>query len=287
MSHPHSPAPSATDTRPSRSDVPAGAGIFQRLSAEWKQLICLPSMALTLRRWARTEPALAGIGSLDQLLQRIDDGDRTVEDRYLLALVRLAQKGQQLAGRTVLQAMLPKLARMSAAVRSSSNDDRWTEDRRHIAVATFWEIVHSYPTGRRKTGVAANLALDTLHRLTSDLRRPPADIPVDPETIAGRLHQPAGDPGASDNHTGTISPHCDLLEVIAWGLDVQAITAEDASLLVRTYLPDGQDGGAAAIADAMGISHAALRQRCSRARRRLIAAVRADAAGLPVELQPA
>ena len=275
-------------TDPALVEAPATAGIFQALSSEWADLCTLPSMPQTLRRWAKAEPALCAAESLGDLLDRIDAGDRSVEDRYLLALVRLAQNGQQLAGRVLVQAMLPKLARFAATVRPTSNDDRWTEDRRHIVVATFWEIVHTYPADRRRTRVAANLALDTLHRLTRDLRRPPADIPLDPEWLSRRVHQPTAgrftDPGKL---IGILSPDADLLEVIAWGLDVKAITSDDASLLVRVYLADDDCHGVASIARELHVSPAAIRQRCSRARRRLTSAVHGDVHGTHARLQPA
>ena len=273
-------------TDPALVETPTTAGIFQALSSEWAHLCALPSMGQTLRRWAKAEPVLRAAESLGDLVDRIDAGDRSVEDSYLLALVRLAQNGQQLAGRVLVQAMLPKLARFAATVRPTSNDDRWTEDRRHIVVATFWEIIHSYPAGRRSTRVAANLALDTLHRLTRESRRPPADIPVNPKCLASRIHRPAAD-GVIDpaEFTGILSPDADLLEVIAWGLDVKAIASDDASLLVRVYLADDDCHGVASIARELHVSPAAIRQRCSRARRRLTAAVHADVHS--THLQPA
>lgn len=250
-------------------------GIFVQLSQEWIRLGAMPSMAHTLRKWGRAEPVLSGAVSLGALVDLIDSSQGAEEDELLLALVRLAQAGQQLAGRVVLQAMLPKLARMVRTLRPTGNDGRWVEDRRHIAVAVFWEVLSAYPADRRRGRVAGNLALDTLHELTRDQRRGPADIPVDPEEAADRLGscsydeprmQPAG-----------LTADSDLLEVIAWGLDVEAITAEEASLLTQVYLPlPGTDASQAELAPSLGLSATALRQRCSRARRRLIAAVQAD-----------
>lgn len=276
------------DSQPTGGAGVEAAPILRQLSQDWSRLCALSSMRHTLRRWAAVNRCFEGISSLGDLVDRIDAGDEQEADRLLLALVRLAQAGHQLAARVVLQAMLPKLARMSRTTRPSSNDNRRRNDRAHIAVATFWEVIYAYPVGRRRTRVAANLALDTLHRLTTDLRRPPADIPMDPEETAGRL---ATVPEESAAHsTGTPSPDADLLEVIAWALDVEAISPDEATVLVRVYLPSAGDSGRAALAERMGISQAALRQRTSRARRRLIAAVRnaADpvvpAAGATTEL---
>ena len=261
-------------------DQPTGAGqeaapILRQLSHDWSRLCALSSMRHTLRRWSAANSCFEGISSLGELLDRIDAGDEEQADRLLLGLVRLAQAGHQLAARVVLQAMLPKLARMSRTTRPSSNDDRRRNDRAHIAVATFWEVIYAYPVTRRQSRVAANLALDTLHRLTTDLRRPPGDIPMDPGETADRLATTAQE--STHHPAGTPSPDADLLEVIAWALDVEAITADEATILVRVYLPAAGDAGRIELAEDMGISHAALRQRTSRARRRLIAAVRSAA----------
>ncbi len=286
---PHSPNISLFRTH---TDLDAGvddrnsAGIFVRLSQEWTRLGALPSVVHTLRRWGTAEPILAGPASLGELLDRIDRTHGSAEDDLLLALLRLTQAGQQLAGRVLLQAMLPKIARMVRTMRSTTSEDRLIEDRRHIAVATFWEVLNAYPVHRRQTGVAGNLALDTLHQLTSGLRKPPADIPLDPdeagERLALRCYQEPRLFGEG------LSADADLLEVIAWGVDVAAITSQEASVLVRVYLPDPRDRRrGAGVAQDLGISHAALRQRCSRARRQLIAAVRADAQGARSHWQPA
>ena len=101
----------------------------------------------------------------------------------LLALIRLTQAGHQLAGRVVLQLMLPKLGRMTNRTSGTTSENAWSEDRRHIAVAEFWDVVATYPVGRRTRRVAANLALETLHRLTAATRGPRPDLPVDQQDL--------------------------------------------------------------------------------------------------------
>lgn len=275
----HADDPGPTEHRPPRT------GVFGQLSDDWRRVCRLHSTQHNLRRWAEAELVLEGAGSLGDLLDRIDAADAEGADRLLLALVRLAQGGQQLAGRVVLQAMLPKLARMARSLRPAGNDDRWAEDRRHIAVATLWEVIHAYPVARRESRVAANLALDTLHRLTSQQRKPPAEVPIAPEEAADRLAQRC----YLDPHERLDAPTADsgLLEVITWGVGVGAVSRSEAALLARVYLPPLDAGGAAALASEIDVTHAAARQRISRARRRLIAAVRADAGGRTALERPA
>lgn len=146
-----------------------------------------------MRRWGRTEPALAGLGSLGAL-DEVDASTGGREDQLLLALVRLAQGGQQLAGRVLLQAMLPKIAMMVRRMQPSGNDDHWVEDRRQVSVATFSEVLQGYPVERRQSRVAGNLALDTLHQLTRGSRRPRSTsrwIPTTPRRDCPRAATPS------------------------------------------------------------------------------------------------
>jgi len=258
------------------------AGIFGQLIDEWARLCQLPSTARQLARWGSTEDALAGFTSLQDLVTGIDEGTREEDDAWLGALIRLAQTGQTMAGRTVLQAMLPKLTRFAHTTRPTSESTE-PEDHRHVIVATFWTVLAGYPIQRRPSRVAAGLALDTLHALTADTRAAAVEFPVP----ADALDQVAG--GQSEEEPGTeageLSSDADLLEVIAWGIDSGVLSGEDAAVLTRIYLPEEKRATSSTVAAELGLSASALRQRCSRARRRLIAAVQADALGL-VTAQP-
>lgn len=262
---------------PDASASEGGHGIFGALSTEWARLCAMPSMARTLTRWGRSEPALAGASTLHELLARIDASGRSDTDALLLALIRLTRDGHQLAGRVVLQAMLPKLSAMVRTSRMSGADAVTVEDRRHVAIATFWEVLSGYPVNRRQRGVAGNLALDTLHRLTAPQRRRVTEIPVHPlDRSTDRTEIPSDPMSDAVDDVGSISSDASLRELVAWGQEVRAITPHEGALLVRVYAPaPGQVGGPAAAAD-LGLSPAAVRQRCSRARHRLIDAVHAD-----------
>ncbi|MTG89425.1 hypothetical protein GJV82_10780 [Cellulosimicrobium sp. BIT-GX5] len=142
-----------------------------------------------MRRWARDEHALTGLTRPGDIVDAIDAGNYTRTNELLLALIRLFQNGQQLAGRTVLQAMLPKLTRMANAARDdkvspigAGHDSH--EDGRHIVIAEFWDVMAHYPVERRATRVAANLALDTLHRSTAQKDRGKLqEIPIAPDDL--------------------------------------------------------------------------------------------------------
>lgn len=273
-------------------------GIYAELVRDWVRLAALPDSAHQLRKWGRTESALRGIASLEELLDRIDAGDAEQTDALLLALVRLAQAGRTLAGRTVLQAMLPKLKSMAWRTSGSSSDDWDLQDRRQVGIAEFWEVLSTYPVDRRTRKVAANLALDTLRRLTVATRAGGEERVVDPhvEDLEAYLTSQLVDQVAFEDptHAGAVASDVSeldsdagLLEVMAWALEVGAISRSDAQLLVRVYAPaPGEEGGALGVAEQMGLTPEAVRQRCSRARRELIKAAHAHAEG-PMALVPA
>lgn len=259
--------------------------LFRQLTQEWAELHAQTSTAGIVRRWGRAEPALAGFTRPGEILDAIDAGDPPVKDELLLALLRLFQDGHQLAGRTVLQAMLPKLTKTATATNPTlcTSMNAWDEDRRHITVAEFWDVMTHYPVHRRPGSVAQNLALETLHRVTA-VRAPRPPIPVDtsepdaPQYRHPHALDPADDPAVA---VEGLSVDADLLQVLTWAVSTSALTRHEAHLLATVYLPQ-KSCGFAATAEELGLSESAVRQRCSRAARKLKAAVRAEM-DLPID----
>lgn len=299
-----------TWARPHRATAGAErmSGIYGDLVEDWKRVCELPTVRSTMRKWAKSHPALSGFTSLPELLDEIDSAGVRRTDDLLSALIQLAQAGQQLAGQTVLQAMLPKLSRLASTATMDSNDANTFEERRQIGVTVFWDLLATFPAERRRQRVAANLALDTLHKLTAITRRSLSEVPsglgqefrgleplesgdlfipvhLKPMMVSGNLRAEQAD--ADETSTEALArvddgPDADgdLLSCVAWGVDVNAITSEEASMLVRVYSPaPDQDGGHRTVATELGIREAALRARCSRAVRRLTIAVRQHAEG--------
>jgi hypothetical protein len=257
-------------------EVPASvpSPIYRQLCREWVELNTLTSSTTTVRRWARLEPALAGHTRPGDIVDAIDTASPTVQNDMLAALTRLLQAGHQLAGRVVLQAMLPKLLRITLRTSATSADNAWIEDRHHITLAEFWEVLATYPLHRRPNKIASNLALDTLHRV-SGVRRPAPDIPLDPTELSTSMpnrFRTVDDPA----HAIELSPHADLTQVITWGITREVITPTEGAVLADVYLPRQRRTRIADAAQTWGITQAAVRQRCSRARRRLSDATQAD-----------
>jgi len=265
--------------------------LYRQLTQEWADLHTTPSTTRTVRRWGRTEKALAGFTTPGEIVDAIDAAAHDRTNELLLCLIRLFQGGHQLAGRVVLQAMLPKLVKTASHAGSmcTASSDTWAEDRRHITLAEFWDVMAQYPVDRRTSSVASNLALDTLHRVCG-VRRPPGEVPVDPHDFreldqadaSDRTHRAwlAGlSVSAEPLPCNELTTDASLLQVIAWGMTSSVITRDEAQLLAASYLPEQTSGFGFADASAqLGLTQAAVRQRCSRAARKLRDAVRAEMA---------
>ncbi|MBB5786196.1 hypothetical protein [Jiangella mangrovi] len=248
-----------------------GTGVAGRLNDEWDRLCADGSgSAAAVARWAAGHPALAGCRDLSDVEAAVTAGaasragaGRAAADAVLLALLRLAHDGDALAGRTVLQLMLGKAIRIAGG--HTGRDSR--ESLEQAAVAALWTVIATYPTERRPTKVAANIAMDTLGAVSRELAHRRAETPTEPDTLAAAL---GCDPGDADG--GDVG----LAELLAWAADAGAITAAEAGLLLDIYAPAPGVAGGAAAAERAGISWAAARQRASRAVRRIALAVRAD-----------
>ncbi|TDD70972.1 hypothetical protein E1262_07535 [Jiangella aurantiaca] len=258
-----------------------GTGVAGRLNDEWDRLRA-DGRAGAVARWAAAEPALAGCRDLADVEATVTAAASRPAgasrggaagaasrgaDAVLLALLRLARDGDALAGRTVLQLMLGKAIRIAAG--HAGRDSR--ESIEQAAVAALWTVIATYPTERRPTKVAANIAMDTLGVISRELAYCRTETPAEPDTLAAVVGTDPAD------LTVAAGGDVDLTELLAWAVDAGAVSAGDAALLLDIYAPaPGLDGGAAA-AERAGISWAAARQRASRAVRRITLAIRADA----------
>lgn len=258
-------------------DAPEGitSPLYRQLTQEWARLHDTPSTTLSVRRWGRIEPALAGYHQPGQIVDAIDAADHDRTNELLLALTRLFQSGHHLAGRIVLQALLPKLSKLAehADGMCTASRETWDEDRRHITIAEFWDVMAHYPVERRTRAVAANLAFETLHRITG-ARKPPPEIPVD---FHADPVESASLVAIDSDPFNEITTDDDLLHIITWGIQREVITSAEAQLLITVYSTQkGAGFGFTIAAEQLDLSAAAVRQRCSRTTRKLAGAVRAE-----------
>lgn len=265
------------------SDVVPGltVALYHDLAREWATLQTLASSRTRLRQWGRRYPLLAGCDRPGDVVDLIDRSSLDDKDAILHALLTQFQAGQQLAGRIVLQAMLPKLVgiatahlRRSAAVGALELDDAHGE-----VIGEFWTVMSDLPL-RRTHKLAANL--------TRELER----ALIKPRTLTARPHDPVAINERRDQATSSAEDDAsptvrgvraddDLRQVLTWALDRHIITADQACLLGEIYLADNQSRATAARATADGVTPAAIRKRCQLAKDAIVAAVVADSLGTP------
>lgn len=248
-----------------------------RLNVEWGRLAADPDNVIAADSWTQ-DPAFAGLGRLDTLDQIVfgiqEQGcDLARRDAMLLALLCRCQDGDGLAGRVVLQVMLPKVVRLAMGIVRRPDVGGEPEEAFALAVAAMWQAIATYPVSRRPAKVPANLALDGLaivqrghtgssYRKRMFPERPSGDIAL----LAGSAHHDV-DP---DDLSGPVD--AELCTLLAWGVRTGVVRQSEALLLARVYglaeqpgqVPDGP-----AIAAELEMSWAALRQRCHRLARRL------------------
>lgn len=230
------------------------------LLVEWVQLNASRPAALTVTRWAHHHPTLAGAHRPGDIVDTIDKASPDDQDMALLALVTLAQNGEQLAGRIVLQQMLPKLSQLArdhqATLADGVSDPDGPDERYQILTATFWQVVMTYPIDRRPRKVAANLALDTLLHST----KAAATYRREHLTLQTEL---------ADNHRPTQRPdaHDDALPpTLTTAITNGTLDEPTARMLHDIY---GRGESPTAYAHRTGLKPNTLRKRCMRARQRL------------------
>ncbi len=219
--------------------------IGHALDREWERLNLSADGRRAVRRWAEQEESLAGLGCLDDILER--RLDERLARPVLAALARLAP-ANPLAARTLLKAVLPGLVRMAA---DEHFGDRDALD--HL-VALAWERIITYPS-TRPGSVAANVLLDVRKRY----RRDRAPFGVALETV-GPGAEPTED-SVEDAAIGRV-----VLDQVIAAQRRGVISDAALALILRTriggeYLHEVASGGGATV-------HA-LNQRRWRAERQL------------------
>lgn len=266
---------------PSPADHWSVQSLPSQLNSEWQLLCGQPQAARALARWSSTHSGLAGHEDLHSLLRAIQRGPNS-PDPTLLALLELAQAGDRLAGRVVLQAMLGAAVRLAGSIvrRPDVLGDR--DEAQSTAIAALWQVISTYPLQARPRRVVANLVMDTLalvqrgHTGSSHFARTFPEQSFGDVTVLGPV--PHHDDPDLDETAGPAD--AELLTLLAWSVRSRVISLEQARLLARVYAVDGGGGDRTAIAADLGLTEAALRQRCHRLARRLRqAAVPAGFAG--------
>lgn len=91
-----------------------GQGVLGQLDQEWERLAESVHGRRAVRGWGAGEPFFDGVRSLGALVERINERGRAEEsDAIILVLLRHAAE-DDLAARTVLQAMMPAIKNLTS-----------------------------------------------------------------------------------------------------------------------------------------------------------------------------
>ncbi len=231
------------------------------LEAEWRGLM-RGELGMRFRVWTAEDAALARFGDPDALIAFLHRrGQPDAKDAVLLPLLVRAQH-EPLAGRVVLQAMLPGLKGLSARLARSvvSFEELW-----QILFACLWERIVTYPVERRPGRVAANLLRDTLKRTLAELKREAkaqgqllSEVPLD--ELDDLL---AADAASDAEADGSVDVEAILKRAVVAG----RVSAEEAEVILATEV-DGVP--LAVVAERLGVSYNAVKIRRQRAEQRLL-----------------
>lgn len=224
-----------------------------RLERDWRRELAGHVLADHLHDWRRREPVLRPFkcpAALLAWLRRSRPGAR--EDAVLLALLRCA-RGDPLAARFVLQAMMPALKRLSAGVPVDADEqaELWS-----TLLRCAWECIRGYPLQRRPRRVAANIRLDVLHDVVRAHRL---------GTVERRRAAPC--PPALLPAVSVLRAAGDVDGLLSRAVRAGAVSAGEAELVAATRI-DGRS--LVSLATHMGVPYDALRMRRARAERRLL-----------------
>lgn len=148
------------------ANTASSADVVSALEREWDARSSA-WLSRRLRVWAEREPALETFATVQALVGslRRRSGDYERESAILAALLQQA-RSDPLAGRVVLQALLPGLKRLAGRLlfEAGEREELWS-----LLLAHLWAGIRSYPVERRPRRVAANLLLDAAHATLGDL----------------------------------------------------------------------------------------------------------------------
>lgn len=209
-------------------------------------------------------------GELEEALHNLP---KAKTNAALHELLTLEHSGHEIAGRLVLQLMLPKVAHLSR----SCTGFKWQEvpvwERSTVALEAMWEAIHTYPL-RRTNSVSGNLSLNALAIITKaygSYKDPRSvDLPVD-GVMLQVLHDESTPITADEPSWGDTAFH-DLVKLLTWAVDAEALTKDEVALLARFDL--GEPSERVQLAEDLELSAATLSKRVWRIRTKLIDAVR-------------
>jgi DNA-directed RNA polymerase specialized sigma24 family protein len=223
------------------------------LERDWQRELHGPLLSSRFRAWREVEPALSRFKDAAALLRFFrGPGPNADKDAALCALLVLA-RGEPIAGRVVMEAMLPGLKKLAGRtlVDAREREELWS-----ALMACAWERIRSYPVERRPRKVAANLLLDCLRGTLAGLTSARRPSQLASFAALGELESPRN-----------CEVDGDVDALLAQATTAGALTHDEAELILTTRI-DGTSLGE--LARSRGLSFDTLKHRRQRAERRLL-----------------
>ncbi|MBR8744691.1 hypothetical protein [Nocardiopsis sp. MG754419] len=241
--------------------------IISRLNEQWEQVREDFTAQHTVQNWSSEDLRLRDARSVEDIRALADGPVTPATDELFRALLdrtlRTGAEGE-LASRIVLQLMIGRVVHTS---RSMTGYIRDIEERSQLAVVAMYDAIRICPRDK-DTYLTPHLAW-TAHRTAMRLAKVGAnEVPM---ASVGAERTTVDEPDAH--------PSEELAQLLAWSVAEGVLNAGDATLLAQRYGDESPgrpswtsvaDPGA--VAGQAGITPQAMRQRCSRAARRLAAA---------------
>ncbi|WUI00374.1 hypothetical protein OHR68_00665 [Spirillospora sp. NBC_00431] len=257
-----------TTISPLRRPSTRSDNVFGRLNLEWARLRHDVGVNAVVAGWSRADPAMAGLSSV-VLIEEAKSGPVERVDALLGSLAHRAGSGgadAAVAARIALQLMLPKAVRISRAHAWLLQD---TDERDQLAACSMYTAIRSLPE-RITHHVPPYLAWGAHRAMRKEVLAQVRELASD-EVDA--FAAPAVERNASE----------ELAHLLAWAVARSVISRQDADLLAVRYGNEAHGrrhswkniGDLQEIARETGMSPAAVKQRCSRATRRLAKAAAA------------
>ncbi|MFG2885745.1 hypothetical protein ACGFYV_26210 [Streptomyces sp. NPDC048297] len=236
--------------------------VFAGLDAEWAMVCADPANGSLVYAWVE-ECGVAWAGALPQDLRGLVAGlaarrDAAFSDRWLSTLLeRAAGEGReaQLAARVIVQTMVPGMVRLTQSLLTPCRD---FDDVAQVVVGCLYVVARTFPLHRR-TKVAANLVLETLHHATRELGADEArEVRLD---ALGDMPSAAADDVADRvalallierGHAQQVATAADvegaageLVALLAWGVDHGSLPIQQARSVVSVVREEAERAGAA------------------------------------------
>lgn len=206
------------------------------LGVSWPSLADRVEPTRTLARWAATEPALASVGTLDELAAIVHrGGDAARADELLGALIRLAALDggdDEDAALLVAHLLANGTRKLALQLRDLSAD---IDD---LLTGQLWLQIRTFPWQRRTRAYAKSLLLDTRLGVLAELRPYRTRAGHDPVLLVDPISTPAVD-GPSDAelldrpflHEHDLD-ESGLVDVLQWAQRSGVVDLADVALLI-------------------------------------------------------